>query len=383
MKKSFLVFISFSLFAIMAFSGFECASTDITSAKLYIQQKNYDKAIDALQKEIAKNPKSEEGFYLMGYLYGEREEYSKMVTAFNNGLSVGKKYEKEIKQTKKSYWGNCFNKGAQLFNKANTIKGDSSKIFYEKSAATFQQAIEIEPDSVDAYRNLSYVYLNMTRYQDAIVPLKKIASLRKDKETYKLLGQIYADNGAKSKEAKDTVAANANFEAAIKYLEEGRKAFPDDQEILTELSNAYITANKADIAMETFRVLVEKNPENHSFRYNYGVLLLGSNNFPEAETQFLAALDAKPDYANATYNLAVTYVKWGAELQKKAEAESKNDPVAIEKYNLAIPQLIAFVDNNQNDAAVWELLGKVYSVINKKDDAKAAFDKADKIRSGK
>jgi len=45
----------------MLSTAFQCSSTELTSAKLYIQQKNYDKALDVLQKEVAKNPKSDEG----------------------------------------------------------------------------------------------------------------------------------------------------------------------------------------------------------------------------------------------------------------------------------------------------------------------------------
>ena len=55
--KKFLPVLVF--FIALVFSGFQCSSTELTSAKLYIQQKNYEKAIDALQKEVQKNPKSD------------------------------------------------------------------------------------------------------------------------------------------------------------------------------------------------------------------------------------------------------------------------------------------------------------------------------------
>ena len=56
MKKIYGVVI-FALISVMIFSGYQCSSTELTSAKLYIQQKNLDKALDALEKEVAKNPK--------------------------------------------------------------------------------------------------------------------------------------------------------------------------------------------------------------------------------------------------------------------------------------------------------------------------------------
>jgi cytochrome c-type biogenesis protein CcmH/NrfG len=32
------------------------------------------------------------------------------------------------------------------------------------------------------------------------------------------------------------------------------------------------------------------------------------------------------------------------------------------------------------ESAIWELLGKVYTILGKTDDAKAAFNKADQLR---
>ena len=52
--------------AAISTTGFECASSEMTSAKLYIQRKEYDNAKAQLLKEIAKNPKNEEAYYLLG-----------------------------------------------------------------------------------------------------------------------------------------------------------------------------------------------------------------------------------------------------------------------------------------------------------------------------
>jgi len=52
MKRSF---ITLSLIGIaLAFMAFECSSAELTGAKLYINQKQYAKAKEALEKEVAK-----------------------------------------------------------------------------------------------------------------------------------------------------------------------------------------------------------------------------------------------------------------------------------------------------------------------------------------
>ena len=87
------------------------------------------------------------------------------------------------------------------------------------------------------------------------------------------------------------------------------------------------------------------------------------------------------EYQNAIYNLAVTYVKWGTAINKLAEDKGEMENTEYkEKYRQALPYLEKSVELQPKDAAVWELLGKVYTVLNMKDDAQNAFDKADALR---
>ncbi len=122
------------------FMGFECGSTELTSAKLYIQQKNYDKALEALQGEIQKNPKDDEAYYLLGYVYGEKEQYGEMMDAFNKSLSISKNFENEIKSSRIYYWANLFNKGVKEYqNGVNSQEKDSNKVYLKKQRKVLGQ----------------------------------------------------------------------------------------------------------------------------------------------------------------------------------------------------------------------------------------------------
>lgn len=380
--------IAILILSILVFNGFQCSSTELTSAKLYIQQKNLDKALESLEKEVAKNPKSDEGFYLLGYIHGEKENFDKLIEAFNSSLSISKKFEKDIDNSKKYHWANMFNKGVGFFSRAtNTTDTDSATLFFEKSIGAFKNAIKLEPDSASTYQNLAYVYLNASRDDEAVEPLKKLIELQQALDGYRLLGQIYFNSGTKfraayeeNKNAKDSVEALSLFNKAIKILEDGRKLYPSNSDILLFLSNAYISANKIDVAIDAFKSGVEQEPENKYYRYNYGVLLLGANEFEKAAEQFTKAIEIDPEYQNAIYNLAVTYVKWAAKLAKDAEAEGKESEEAKVKYQKALPHLETYVGKKSDDAAVWELLGRVYSILGMLDDAQNAFNKADELR---
>jgi tetratricopeptide (TPR) repeat protein len=369
------------IFLGFTFMGYQCGSTEMTSAKLYIQQKNYDKALELLQQEVQKNPKSDEGFYLLGLVYGEKEQFDKMTDAYNKSLSISKSYQEQINQSRQYYWAAMFNRGVKAYQDGvNSSDDDSSKILLDRAANFFQQAISIFPDSSDTYKNLAFVHLSTGNYDKAEEPLRKCIEKEQTVDCYRYLGEILYEKGTNLKETNEAAAMKA-FDDAIEVLEEGRKHHPNNPDVLLVLANAYIGADKLTVAKDIFKAGVDNEPNNQYYRYNYGVLLLGADQFEEAEEQFLKAIEIDPDYFNALYNLAVTYVKWGTKLNKEAEDAGITSNEHKEKYNKALPHLEKVVQLEPTDATSWELLGRVYTVLGMQDDAANAFNRADQLRN--
>ena len=380
MKHSKLFVLAFLMLS-MVFVGYQCGSTEITSAKLYIQQKNYDKAIDVLQKEITKNPNSDEGYYLLGYVQEELGKFENMVESYDKSLAISKNFEKNINDSRKYFWAQAFNRGVSLYQRGvKSSDADSAKVYYDKSIADFKSALRIEPDSGDTYKNLAFVYLSKGDNESAIGPLQQLIDREKALDGYKFLGEIYYVNGTNLKtQGKDT-EAKEQFNKSITVLEEGLKVHPNNSDLLLTLSNSYIGADRTNEAIGPFKKGVEAEPENKYYRYNYGVLLLGINDFEGAETQFKKAIEIDPNYDNAIYNLGVTYVKWGTYINKKADEEGKVTDDYKVKYQSALPYLEKAVQMKDANAQTWELLGRVYSVLGMQDDATNAFKKADEMR---
>ena len=387
MRKSNLLIFA-SLFISLILSGFQCSSTELTSARLYIQQKNYEKAIEVLQQDVQKNPKSDEGWYLMGHTYGEMGNIDDMVMAFDKSLAVSNKFEKEIGESRTFHWANKFNNGVNLFQRGNkTEDEDSAKIFYDKSIVAFDEATLLQPDSADNYKNLAFVYLSSGRNEEAIEPLQSLVKLNQELDGYKYLGDIYYTMGLEKSSAyaingntQDSVDADENFNKSIAVLEEGTKLYPNEGDMLKTLSAAYVEVGKVDVALSSFKALVEKDPQNKTYRYNYGVLLLQTEEFPAAEEQFLKALEIDPDYDNAAYNLGVTYVSLGKQLKQLEEETEEYSDEDIEKFRSALPYIERISKEEPDDGQVWELLGQVYSILGMQDEALDAFNKADQLR---
>lgn len=387
MQKSKLILASIILVGLM-FTGFSCSSSSLTGARLYIQQKNYDAAYASLQKEIATNPASDEGWYLLGMVYGEKGQMDSMIVAFDKSLAISPKYEKDVDQYRKYFWANEFNKGVGYFQRGNTATtADSIKMYYNKSIEAFKTATTLEPDSAGTYKNLAFVYINAGRNDDAIKPLQTLIDKENSRDGYRYLGQIYYDKGRQlksaysaSKDVQDSLKYMEAFDKAIKVLEQGRKAYPNDSDFLVILSNSYIGAHKTSVAMQAFKEGVEKDPNNKYYHYNYGVLLLNAQDFQKAIDQFNMALKIDDKYVNAEYNLGVAYLKWGDYLNVEADKKGIKSDAYKDKIEMAVPYLEKVVQLDATQPDMWETLGKAYSIVGKQAEAKNAFDKADQLR---
>jgi len=104
---------------------------------------------------------------------------------------------------------------------------------------------------------------------------------------------------------------------------------------------------------------------------------LNAGEFPEAEVQLKKAVELDPEYENALYNLAVTYVKWGAKMREESEAKEKPTDEYKAKFEAALPLLEKYLTIKEDEGAVWDLLGKVYANLGMSDKSKEAFNKAD------
>jgi tetratricopeptide (TPR) repeat protein len=101
--------------------------------------------------------------------------------------------------------------------------------------------------------------------------------------------------------------ANRSAEA-VTLLEQAQTQYPENEEIRSQLLNAYVASGQEDRALDQYRQAVESDPNSKLFRYNYGSLLLQSERYDEAIEQLEAAIAIDPNYASAQYNLGAAYV---------------------------------------------------------------------------
>ncbi len=375
-----------------ATTAFQCGSAEMTTAKLAMQQKQWEKAENSLMKEIAKNDKNEEAWYLLGQVRLELKKYDAANEAYSKALQVSDVHKAEINNNRLAMWATLYNEGISMYN-----KGKDNPANYDSAMMRFKIATIMAPDSANTYYVLGLASYAKKDYAGAEQSLQTALDKKPAYgEAARLLGQIYLSRAGEKKQAKDEAAAKANYEKAAADFEIAYKADPKNGDNIINLIEAYESADETDKALTLTRDAVASDPNNVMYRYAFGVFLLKQDKFADAVEQFKKALEIDPTNADATYNCGVSYLNWGvamkSESDKKAEEERKSgkgvkdikeDTSYKEKFKEALPYLEKSTELRKDDALLWQQLARLYANLNQVDKSKAAFEKADALMKGK
>jgi tetratricopeptide (TPR) repeat protein len=162
----------------------------------------------------------------------------------------------------------------------------------DQAEVEYKRALALDGKSADATVGLANLYMRQKKFPEAEELLRKLMVLRPDDPAVHLqLGRV--------------LAASGKPDDAVAELQAGSKANPNDPSLRRELGDIYLDANKYDLAAAQYKPLIETTPKDFDLRMSYGKALLMLRDFPEAQKQFLAAANIKPDAGDAYWQVAV------------------------------------------------------------------------------
>jgi tetratricopeptide (TPR) repeat protein len=359
------------LYLVLLFAGFVLAGADgcssdpnVEGAKLDLRNKDYDRALENINKALERDPQNAEAHYLKGQVIMEQtanitdpvqyeQRVQEMTAAFNQARTIDAALGGDIDQRMRLAYYNVFQKGVQAFN-----RGQSDKAAYGEAANYFRIAATVQPDSAGAYINQAYALMNAGQQAEAIVPFEKAMEMGDTQtESFVFLGNLYQAAG--------------RHEDTVRLLERAREMYPDNPDIQAQLLNAYIAANQVDRAMQTYQDAVTKEPANKLYRYNYGSLLLEAKEYDRAIEQLGEAVKLDPEYANAHYNLGAAYVNKAVDLSERINAI--DDDLRANRSKLSADQI------KQREAEMEQLIQQRRSIF---DQAVPPLERAKSLMEG-
>jgi tetratricopeptide (TPR) repeat protein len=189
---------------------------------------------------------------------------------------------------------------------------------------------------------------------------------------------------------------------------------PQDPYVASIIPDIYLRTNRTDKAKAQYEKMLQENP-NKALYTSFGTFLLKSNDYQGAVTAYERALSLDPAYEPALFNTAATYKNWAAAEQKAKKADYKTKleksteyferlvtlnsaemnalQNLIENYDLLgkkdkLTALMTRLESLKSSpvaeqAEFWESLGTLYAKNNRTKESAEAFQRADRIKTGR
>ncbi len=196
---------------------------------------------------------------------------------------------------------------------------------YSKALHYFDRAIQINPNSAEAYRGCCWVDIQTENYAKATIDCQKAIDLNKnDIESYLNLGiayyrnnnfnlatstynqliqqypdeaRGYYDRALVSVDKKDYLTAISDYNQALKLSQPLENT--EIAEIYIDRGVAYLLNQETSKAMSDFSTAIAINPNNYRAYYNRGCSCSHQGEIKNAIQDFNTALSLDPFYAQA------------------------------------------------------------------------------------
>jgi tetratricopeptide (TPR) repeat protein len=319
-----------------------CQDTYTTSAKVYMQQSNYEKAVEQCQLAVAQFPDNFEAYFVMGQAYGARGMYREMNDAFTKSLAINPAHAVDIENYRGKYYADIFNLGVARI-KENKLND---------AAAQFQLASDILPLRTDAYKNLAYTYMQQEKDSLAIETYRRALTVDStDMDIQASLGLLYY--------------RGKNYEKCISTMDRVLvKSLPSSKQYkdaLTYTAFSWDLLGKNDKAIETYQKALDQSPNDTDLLYNMGRLYILQSNYDKALGYFSRVIQTNPDDFEANMMVGTAYLQ-------------------LKKYAESIPYLEKATQVKPDNSQAWTNLAAAYGNNKMKAKSDEAFKTAEALR---
>ena len=376
--KKLLILLSLSL--LIGLGGY-AQKNKRTSAYMYNKNKQFDKAIEAIDEAI-KHPKTEKDaktWMYRGIIYynvaTDTSEAINKLAANAADISVesfakAKEYDEkdalegEITMYLLNLTNYYYRKGADGFTNSD----------FASAATNFEQAFTIAQldnkfDTIAAFNvGMSGIYSDN--------PEIAAEYLQKCVDVKFMDPRVYLFYARAEKQLGDTTKA-------FEVLAQGREYFPNESSLQLEEAQLFLETGNNDKLINSLKGAIATDPGNANL---YRVLGQTYENIGEDENaiaSYKKAIEINPDFADAIFNLGAIYVNRASVLYTEAnnlpfeetEKYEKLKAQADADLHLALPYLERSIELNPDDEIVISALKEAYANLKMNDELKKLMDK--------
>lgn len=341
-----------------------CQPKEITSAKIYIQKRNWQKAIELLEQAVVTHPNNPEGHFLLGQAYGDQSRYREMKKQFGESLGISPKFQPAILQTIENHWITLYNKGIKAQNDRN----------FKLAENLLKTAILIDPSKREAYNTLAANYIEANQPRQALLIYEKLL-----KETPDDINLLIATG--------NLFYIQKRFDDVVRVLKKVLEIEPDHRDAMANLALSYDSLGKTDEALTAYQKAVKANPLDKDLIFLLGVHHYNRSHFTKAIELFKQVLELSPGEFESTSNIGNAYLSIAEDLRAKIKSLANSTLTAGEiqqlkteailTYMKVIPYFKKALEMQPRHPTLWINLGVAYVNSGENEKGQEALLKAE------
>jgi len=296
----------------------------LEKGKVYLEEKNYDKAKIEFKNVLQIDPKDADAYFFMGQLEERNKELVKALSNYKKAIELDPKHTKAKVKLAKIY----------------VIAG--TEAYIKDANALLNQITQEQPGNSEAELISATILYKTGSKQKAIIDLESVVN--KDMylvEGISLLATLYQSEGEEDK-AQDLLtkavennpkeiplhislakllAKNNDYSNAEKYLKQAISIEPENYALQVALASFYTSSDQLNKAETVLRNAIKQDDED-SQRYLVLVEMLATrSSVQKAEDELINAIKNKPKIYDLKFSLVSFYEKVGKRKDAKKVLE--------------------------------------------------------------
>lgn len=321
----------FSMLGLALIATAGCESVGLRSMRIYMQQRNWEKALDQGRLAVSENPGDAEAWFALAQVAAQVDSLDLMLRAWDRTAALTRKHEQDIRQIREVKYNSVFNRAVEHYNAGDlpkaedrldlAIRIDSTRanahrvkgMIYQRNGQ-YPQAIDayskaLNADTTDAELGREYALLlaSTGQMEHGLVVMRRLYLANPGSKPLALgYAQLLAEAGrhddalsvVESALAREPKDADLNTRAGILYMERARTA-----------GDSLATARQLQAAVPYLEAAWAADSGNADVAYDLAVCLRQLGRLGDAAKPLEHILRVRPEDNGSRLQLAMTYLQ--------------------------------------------------------------------------
>ena len=269
------------------------------TAALLLSQGLAERALGIAAEGIAADSTNPVHYFLAGVSLSRLDEFERAHRMFTEAQRLFPGYELDIEPERAAAWVRLHNRGTEAYESGN----------FEEAIEAWELAMTVYDLAPETPRNLVNLFINETRYEDAIRASEQALAVLAKRPASRILGEEEMNSRAETVVATEAVLAQL-FLASSRYgeaeplLRQQLERDSTNRQVRGDLAVVLTGLGRTEEATRIYTTLLSEGEIGSTELFRLGIAFFRANDFARAGDVFGRLTQLRPDSRDVWFNYA-------------------------------------------------------------------------------